>query len=72
MKDPATWQWKAEKNDDIWGLQGSIFTGWEIKQWTSCPFDSCGCGADVILSKAKDESALENLNVTRYGYDGSR
>ena len=38
MKDPATWQWKAEKNDDIWGLQGSIFTGWEIKQWTSCSF----------------------------------
>ena len=38
MKDPATWQWKAEKNDDIWGLQGSIFTGWETpKQWTSCP-----------------------------------
>ena len=71
MKDPATWQWKAEKNDDIWGLQGSIFTGWETpKQWTSCPFDSCGCGADVILSKAKDEPALENLNVTRYGYDG--
>jgi hypothetical protein len=71
MKDPATWQWKAQEDTKAWGLQGSIFTGWETpKEWTTCPLTSCGCGADVILSKAKDELALENLNVTKYGYNG--
>ena len=71
MKDPATWQWKAELDTKVWGLQGSIFTGWNTpKEWTTCPLASCGCGADVILSKAKDESALQNLNVTKHGYAG--
>ena len=69
MKNPSTWQWNAQEDSKAWGLQGSIFTGWEApKEWTTCPLTSCGCGADVILSKAKDELALENLNVTKYGY----
>jgi len=67
----SVWQWKATNDDKVWGLRGSIFTGWTAPtDWVVCPFYSCGCGADVILSKAKDEVAVENLHVTHLGYKG--
>jgi organic radical activating enzyme len=65
------WQWKSKTSDNIWGLQGSIFTGWTTPtNWVTCPFSTCGCGADVILSKAKDDSSLNQLHVTTLGYEG--
>lgn len=66
-----SWFSKERDRKDTWGLLGSIFEGWEIPEtWVKCPFSSCGCGADVILSKAKDYSAVRNLAVTRFDYKG--
>jgi len=38
--------------------------------WTVCPFESCACGADVIVSKAETYEASKMLAVTHKGYDG--
>jgi len=71
LKTDMNWSYRTTDDDKAWGLQGSIFTGWTTpKDWVTCPYSSCGCGADVILSKGKDESAIQNLNVTKHGYDG--
>lgn len=71
LKDDKSWSYRTTKSDNAWGLQGSIFTGWNIpNEWVTCPYSSCGCGADVILSKGKNDVALENLHVTKYGVDG--
>ena len=54
-----------------WGLLGNIIDGWVANDnWIVCPYESCGCGADVILSKVKDNSAVKHMTVTQYGYEG--
>lgn len=40
------------------------------KEWNVCPFESCSCGADVIISKSKTKHDEVLLAVTKYGYDG--
>jgi len=66
-----SWIWKSKKEDNVDGLLGSIFNGWEVPtSWIRCPFSSCGCGADVILSKAKDRESIELLGVTIHGHKG--
>jgi len=70
IKEPGTWAWKSEEKDasNVFGLLGSIFNGWEIpKGWVTCPYSSCGCGADVILSKAKNNDNMPLLDVTWNG-----
>ena len=53
------------------GFLGNIFDGYDLpKSWMKCPWNSCGCGADVILSKAKSEMYKLMLSVTNDGWDG--
>jgi len=55
-----------------WGYIGNIFEGFEVpKEYATCKFDHCGCGADVILSKAKSDDYLKYLDVTQNGYAGT-
>lgn len=53
------------------GVLGNIFDGFTLpREDFTCAWKSCGCGADVFLSKAKDEKSKELLAVTNDGYDG--
>jgi organic radical activating enzyme len=53
------------------GFLGNIETSFELPDdWVTCKWDSCGCGADVVLSKVKDDNYIPLLDVTHYGYYG--
>lgn len=53
------------------GFLGNIYEGFDLpKEWISCPWNSCGCGADVILSKANTTQNKSLLAVTRDGVEG--
>lgn len=53
------------------GFLGNIFDGYELrKSWVRCPWNSCGCGADVILSKSKTQADRQLLSVTNNTRDG--
>lgn len=69
----SAWKWESTLDDtkSNWGLLGNIREGFDIPDtWVTCPFDHCGCGADVILSKAKSTTHISLLDVTNSGYDG--
>lgn len=73
LKEGGGWRWFSTETDkdSTWGLLGSIFNDWRVPQtWTKCPFNNCGCGADVILSKVKDSQYVDYLAVSEDGYDG--
>lgn len=66
----SAWKWESSLNDikDNWGLLGNIREGLDIPdEWITCPYGNCGCGADVILSKAKVPQFQELLDVTNNG-----
>ncbi len=50
---------------------GSVFTDFRLPgDWIRCPRDYCGCGADVMIPKARDadgRALLANLNRTTRG-----
>lgn len=53
------------------GYLGNITEGFTINDdWVICPWERCNCGADVILSKVKDETFFGFLSVTNNGYLG--
>lgn len=53
------------------GFLGNIFEEIDLpNNWFDCVWDSCACGADVILSKAKNENFKEILSVTNTGFLG--
>jgi organic radical activating enzyme len=53
------------------GYLGNIVEGFDIEEeWSACPWDSCSCGADVILSKVKDDSYKPLLAVTNNSWVG--
>ena len=57
--------------DNYFGYIGNIYDRLEYKDsWVQCPFDFCGCGADVILSKCKSPEHLDKLAVSKSGYKG--
>jgi len=65
------------KKEKDWGHLGDIYNGFEYpKKWVTCPFNSCGCGSDVIISKFKNKDNFFSRNnkqllmVTNKGYDG--
>lgn len=69
----SPWKWESKLTDipKNWGLLGNIREGFDLpEQWVECPFKSCGCGADVILSKAKTNGNRKHLAVTEHGYRG--
>ena len=54
---------------NYWGFLGNIYEGMDIPdEFVTCGFNKCGCGADVILSKYKDEKYKSFLEVTNKGY----
>ena len=65
------------KKEKDWGYLGDIYKGVEYpKNWVTCPFEYCGCGSDVIISKFKNKDNFFSRNnkqvlvVTNKGYDG--
>ena len=53
------------------GFLGNIFDGYDLPtKWIVCPWQKCGCGADVILSKIKDDSFNNILAVTNHSWQG--
>ena len=53
-----------------WGFLGNILEEIHLPaEYVDCPFDNCGCGADIILSKFKNNSDL--LQVTNGGLEES-
>jgi len=53
------------------GFLGNIFDGYDLpKEWFNCVWDNCGCGADVVLSKAKSSEHQELLVVTNNSWEG--
>jgi len=69
------WKWESTLDDipSNWGLLGNIREGIDIpEEYTTCPFSHCGCGADVILSKAKSKDYISLLDVTHNGYAGTQ
>ena len=70
----SAWKWESTLDDipDNWGLLGNIREGIDIpEEYVVCPFNNCGCGADVILSKAKTKKHIKFLDVTHNGYSGT-
>ena len=58
-------------SDDYFGYCGNMYDKIELPEyWVQCPFEFCGCGADVILSKAQDDGYIKHLAVSKKGYDG--
>lgn len=56
----------------VWGFVGNIHEGIDIpEEYVTCPLQSCGCGADVILSKAKTDNDKKKLSVTNSGVEGT-
>lgn len=70
----SAWKWESTLADTAktWGLMGNIREGFDIPEdYLTCPFNSCGCGADVILSKASETKYMSLLDVTLHGSDGT-
>jgi MoaA/NifB/PqqE/SkfB family radical SAM enzyme len=60
-----------ENKKKHWGFLGNVSEGYQLpKEWVTCPFNSCGCGADVVLSKAKTNDDRQMLAVTNWGDKG--
>jgi organic radical activating enzyme len=60
-----------ETKQKYMGFLGNIFDGFDLpKSWVTCPWNSCGCGADVVLSKAKEDHNKELLAVTNHSWKG--
>ena len=62
----------TEENKKLYpGFLGNIFEGYDLpKSWFKCPWESCGCGADVIVSKAKSTMYKTMLSVTNNDWEG--
>jgi len=70
----SAWKWESTLDDtkNNWGLMGNIREGLDIPEdYLTCPYNSCGCGADVILSKYKNEKHKFLLDVTHNGTKGT-
>ena len=63
----------AENKKLFPGFLGNLYSGYELPtSWFKCPWDSCGCGADVILSKAKTTMYKSVLAVTNGSWAGKK
>lgn len=62
----------TEENKKLYpGFLGNIFDGFDLPTlWFKCPWESCGCGADVIVSKAKSPVYKTILSVTNGEWEG--
>tara|TARA_B110000908_G_scaffold59196_1_gene71896 strand:- start:11352 stop:12731 length:1380 start_codon:yes stop_codon:yes gene_type:complete len=71
----SAWKWEStlKDKDSNWGLLGNIREGIDLPTYyVTCPYDQCGCGADVILSKARSNKEAQTLlDVTHNGHEGT-
>ena len=71
FKTKTTGKFDDVNQEEYFGYCGNIYDRIELPEyWVQCPFEFCGCGADVILSKSKDDSYLKHLAVSKTGYEG--
>jgi organic radical activating enzyme len=62
-----------ENKTKHWGFLGNVSDGYTLPtEWVECPYKSCGCGADVVLSKAQTDEDKKKLSVTNHGWEGKR
>lgn len=69
----AEWRKKISKEDFSFSNECIGKIGDDINfpyEWIICPFDTCACGADVVVSKSKTKHLSTLLSVTELGYDG--
>jgi len=67
------WRQKISKEDFSFSNEYIGKIGDEIDfpyEWITCPFDTCACGADVIVSKSKTKDLSSLLSVTELEYYG--
>lgn len=58
-----------KEGSKYWGFLGNIYEGMDIPdEYTTCTLSKCGCGADVILSKYKENKHKDLLQVTNKGF----
>ena len=70
-KTPNAYQKTIPIDKKLPGLLGNIYDGYELpKDWFVCPWTSCSCGADVILSKSKTDNEKTLLSVTNKEFIG--
>lgn len=70
----SAWRWEStlEDTQNIWGLMGNIREGLDVPDdYLTCPYDHCGCGADVILSKCAKTKHFPLMDVTLNGVEGT-
>jgi organic radical activating enzyme len=61
----------SENKSKYPGFLGNIFDSYDLPtEWYNCPWESCGCGADIILSKAKSQDDIKLLSVTNHDWHG--
>jgi len=60
-----------ENKNNIPGFLGNINESFSLsKEWFVCPWNSCSCGADVVLSKVKTKMHRTTLAVNNEGWQG--
>lgn len=55
----------TKENMDMYkGFIGNIYDGISIpNKWFSCPWDSCACGADIIIPKIKSNENIDLITI---------
>ena len=47
------------KKEKDWGYLGDIYKGFTYpKKWVTCPFNTCGCGSDVIIKTLEEHLGI--------------
>ena len=57
-------KWLLKANKPAWGHLGNIDQGFSIpKETVICPYKTCGCGSDIVVTKYKNNDAIDFLNT---------
>ena len=57
-------KWLLKANKPAWGHLGNIDQGFSIpKETVICPYKTCGCGSDIVVTKYKNSDAVDFVNT---------
>lgn len=57
-------KWLLKANKPAWGHLGNIDQGFSIPTETViCPYKTCGCGSDIVVTKYKNSDAVDFVNT---------
>ena len=57
-------KWLLKANKPAWGHLGNIDQGFSIpKETVICPYKTCGCGSDIVVTKYKNSDAIDFVNT---------